>query len=97
MSCDTACSQLDLHSSGKADLIAWAFEAGATDYMLKPFAATESVAKVRSALRREVTQVQNEPSEPLALGDLTIDCAERDECKGADRGLSNRIRCGGRE
>ena len=53
------------------------------DYMLRPFAATELVPKVRSALSRKVTQVQNGPSDPLALGDLTVDFADRDESVGA--------------
>ena len=45
--------------------------------MLKPFSATELVARVRSATRRRLTRVQGEPSEPFLLGDLTIDYAER--------------------
>ena len=66
-----------LSAYGRDEVIARAFEAGAVDYMVKPFSATELVARVRSAMRRRLTQVQGEPSEPFALGDLTIDYAER--------------------
>ena len=66
-----------LSAYGRDEVIARAFEAGAVDYMVKPFSATELVARVRSAMRRRLTQVQSEPSEPFALGDLTIDYAER--------------------
>ena len=45
--------------------------------MVKPFSATELAARVRSAMRRRLTQGQGQPSEPFVLGDLTIDYAER--------------------
>ena len=61
---------------GKDQVIAQAFEQGATDYIVKPFSPTELVARVRAALRRPVLH-QVEPSEPYVLGDLTIDYAER--------------------
>ena len=66
-----------LSAYGRDEIIAQAFEAGATDYMVKPFSATELVARVRSAMRRSLTRVQGQPSEPFVLGDLTIDYAER--------------------
>ena len=66
-----------LSAYGRDEVIAQAFEAGATDYMVKPFSATELVARVRSAMRRRLTQAQGQPSEPFVLGDLTIDYAER--------------------
>ena len=61
---------------GKDQVIAQAFEQGATDYIVKPFSPTELVARVRAALRRLVPH-QVEPSEPYVLGDLTIDYADR--------------------
>ena len=61
---------------GKDQVIAQAFEQGATDYIVKPFSPTELVARVRAALRRLVPH-QAEPSEPYVLGDLTIDYANR--------------------
>ena len=62
---------------GRDQVIAQAFEKGATDYIVKPFSPTELVARVRSALRRQASPYRAEPSEPYVLGDLTIDYAER--------------------
>ena len=62
---------------GKDQIIARAFEQGATDYIVKPFSPTELVARVRAALRRQMEPYQLEPTEPYVLGDLTIDYAER--------------------
>ena len=62
---------------GKDQVIARAFEEGATDYIVKPFSPTELVARVRAALRRQAAPHWVEPSEPYVLGDLTIDYAER--------------------
>ena len=59
---------------GQDQLVAKAFEAGADDYVVKPFSPTELVARIRAALRkREVP----EPSGPFVLGDLTIDYIAR--------------------
>ncbi len=49
-----------------------ALEAGATDYIVKPFSPTELVARVRAALRR-----RDKPPESFRLGDLAIDYEER--------------------
>ena len=62
---------------GRDQVIAQAFEKGATDYIVKPFSPTELVARVRAALRRQAGPYRDEPSEPYVLGDLTIDYAER--------------------
>ena len=61
----------------KDQVIAQAFEKGASDYIVKPFSPTELVARVRAALRRQMEPYRAEPSEPYVLGDLTIDYAER--------------------
>ena len=53
------------------ETVAQALEAGAADYIAKPFSPTELVARVRAALRRHV-----EP-EPFVVGALAIDYAER--------------------
>ena len=66
-----------LSAYGRHEVIARAFEAGAVDYMVKPFAPTELVARVRSAMRRRLAPVEDELLEPFVLGDLTIDYAER--------------------
>ena len=56
---------------GRDETVARALEAGAEDYIVKPFSATELVARVRAALRRRI-----EPK-PFELGDLAIDYERR--------------------
>lgn len=56
---------------GRDETIARAFEAGAADYIVKPFSSTELVARVRAALRRH-----EEPA-PFTLGELAIDYNRR--------------------
>ncbi len=56
---------------GRDETVARALEAGAVDYVAKPFSATELVARVRAALRRHA-----EP-EPFVLGQLAVDYGRR--------------------
>ena len=63
-----------LSAYGRDELIAKAFEGGASDYVVKPFSPTELTARIAAALRRRETP---EPSEPYVLRDLTIDYVER--------------------
>ena len=56
---------------GRDETIARALEAGADDYIVKPFSPTELTARVQAALRR-----QEEP-EPFLLGDLAIQYEHR--------------------
>ena len=56
---------------GRDETVARALEAGATDYIVKPFSPTELVARVRAALRR-----RTDP-EPLVLDTLAIDYDQR--------------------
>ena len=56
---------------GRDETIARALEAGADDYIVKPFSPTELVARIRAALRRR------EEPEPFVLGELAIDYGSR--------------------
>ena len=66
-----------LSAYGRDRVVARAFEAGALDYIVKPFSSTELVARVRAALRRSTGHHPSQPPEPYVLGDLRIDYAER--------------------
>ena len=56
---------------GRDETIASALDAGADDYIVKPFSPTELVARIRAALRRRADPV------PIVLGDLAIDYDRR--------------------
>ncbi|MBQ7433022.1 MAG: response regulator transcription factor [Lachnospiraceae bacterium] len=48
-------------------------DAGADDYMTKPFAIEELLARIRTAKRRRI--VEAEPEEKLTVGEVTLDAA----------------------
>ena len=54
------------------DVISRAFEAGAADYVVKPFSPTELVARIKATLRRQTQQ-----PESFVMGDLSIDYSRR--------------------
>ena len=60
-----------LSGYGRGETVARALEAGAEDYIVKPFSGTELVARVQAALRRRM------PPEPFVLGELAIDYDRR--------------------
>ena len=56
---------------GRDETIARALEAGAVDYIVKPFSPTELVARIRAALRKQAG------TESFVLGDLAIHYEQR--------------------
>ncbi len=52
-------------------------DAGADDYVTKPFSTIEFTARVRANLRRAQAAPSHEPTQPFAVGSLTIDLAAR--------------------
>ena len=58
---------------GREDLIAWAFDEGAADYVVKPFSPTKLTARIRAALRRRAV---SHPVESYRHGDLAVDFAQ---------------------
>ena len=66
-----------LSAYGRDQIIARALEAGAVDYIVKPFSPTELAARINTALKRGAAPESAAPSEPYRPGDLTIDYAGR--------------------
>lgn len=56
-------------------------ELGADDYLIKPFAFSELLARIRTVLRRSM----NQPLEQLSIADLTIDAVRHKVTRGALR------------
>ena len=62
-----------LSAYGQENVVASAFDQGASDYVVKPFSPTELAARIRASLRKRRKLEQAGSSEPYVTGDLRID------------------------
>lgn len=67
-----------LSAYGQDEVIVRAFDAGAADYVVKPFSPTELVARIKAALRRHRALLNHDmPAQSYVMNDLVIDYAQR--------------------
>lgn len=66
-----------LTAPGQEEAMAHALELGVSDYLVRPFSSSELTARINTALRRHVEPHLAARTETYALGDLTIDFAQR--------------------
>lgn len=74
---------LVLSARGREDDKVAALDAGADDYLTKPFGVNELLARMRVALRHAAAS-NNSAQEVLELGEVTLDLARREVFRGAE-------------
>ena len=62
---------------GQEEYVTRALDAGAVDYVVKPFASSELAARIRAALRKQSGIRKLVSPDPFVLGTLSIDYGER--------------------
>ncbi len=78
-----------LTALGRTNDIVRGLDAGADDYIPKPFSAQELLARIRARLRRGDTPAEGAPVAVHTVGDLTVDLAhQRVELAGKEVHLS---------
>jgi len=79
--CDTPI--IVISARGKEDDKVEALEAGANDYLTKPFGTRELIARIRVALRN---RFQASPASPVVeFGDIRVDLEDRSVTRGGER------------
>ena len=69
---------LMLTARGSEEDVLQGFEAGADDYLVKPFSPKILVARVRAVLRRVGAEAGEEAAKAIVIGDLSIDPRTRE-------------------
>ena len=69
---------LMLTARDRAEDVLQGFESGADDYLPKPFALEELLARLRALLRRTQGSLSESANAPLSFADLTLDPATRE-------------------
>ena len=62
---------------GQDNVVAHAFDSGASDYIVKPFSPTELVARIGASLRDRAGNSSRNPLKPYVSGELSIDYSRR--------------------
>jgi two-component system, OmpR family, KDP operon response regulator KdpE len=73
-----------LSARGREDDKVAALDAGADDYLTKPFGVNELLARMRVALRHAQSAATAEPAPELEIGELRIDLVRREVFRGGD-------------
>ncbi|MFO0554651.1 MAG: response regulator [Polyangiaceae bacterium] len=73
-----------LSARGREDDKVAALDAGADDYLTKPFGVNELLARMRVALRHAQTATSASPAGVLEFGDLRVDLARREVFRGTE-------------